>query len=111
MKGRCQRVRISGAWYQSDRRREVVLVLSVARGESGTMLSRFAVREIIRGDDGVAAGARPLEVPDDDSDLCGPLSQLLPPKPPTPAERRAARAALEHATRRMARGKAAFISH
>jgi hypothetical protein len=89
----------------------VVLVLSVARGESGTMLSRFAVREIIRGDDGVAAGARPLEVPDDDGDLCAPLSQLLPPQPPTPAERPAARAALEHAIKRMARRKAAFISH
>jgi hypothetical protein len=74
-------------------------------------LSRFTVREIIRGEDGVAVGARPLEVPDGDGDLCGPLTQLLPPEPPTPAERRTARAALEHATKRMARGKAAFIGH
>lgn len=71
------------------------------------------MREIIRGEDGVAVGARPLEVPDDDDDddLCGPLSQLLPSQPPTPAERRAARAAFEHATKRVARGKAAFIRH
>jgi hypothetical protein len=96
---------------QSDRRREVVVVLGAARGEDGTILSRFAAREIIRGEDGVATGTRPLDVPDNAGALCGPLSELSQPDPPTPAERRAARATVERATKRMARGKAAFIRH
>jgi hypothetical protein len=93
---------------QSDRRREVVFVIAVARGEAGGLLTKFSSREIVRGEDGTATGTQSLYVPDDDGELVGPLGDLLRTERPTPAERRAARAALERVTKRLARGKSAF---
>ena len=95
----------------SDRRREVVLVLGAARDADGAILMRLSAREILRAADGAATGTGPLDVPDDGGELLGPLGNLLPPDPPTPSERRAARATIERATKRMARGKAAFVIH
>jgi hypothetical protein len=96
---------------ESDRRREVVLVMCVARDEGGATTCRHTIREIVRGADGAATGTRPLEISEGDGDLGGPLMDLLPPDPPAPAERRAARAIIERAAKRMARGKSAFVSH
>jgi hypothetical protein len=93
---------------KSDRRREVVLVIAVARGDAGGLLTRFSSREIVRGDDGTAIGTQSLHVPDDGGELLGPHGELLRAERPTPAERRAARAILERVTKRLSRGKSAF---
>ena len=95
----------------SDRRREVVLVLGAARDADGAILMRLSAREIPRAEDGAATDTVPLDVPEEGGELLGPLGNLLRPDSPTQAERRAARATIERATKRMARGKAAFVIH
>ena len=78
---------------RSDRRREVVAVLGAAQ-INDTIVSRMSLREIVRGDDGEAIGTTPIAIPEDDGELEGPMSELLP-KTPTPAERRATRLQIE----------------
>jgi hypothetical protein len=95
---------------RSDRRREVVAVLASAR-INDTIVSRMSLREIVRGDDGAAIGTTPISLPEGDGELEGPMSELLPKTPPTPAERRAARSRIERATKRLTRGKPAFAKH
>jgi hypothetical protein len=96
---------------KSDRRREVVSVIASARVGT-TILSRMSAREIVRGPDGKATGTVHLYVPDtDDEEFEGHMSELLPRETPTAAERRAARAIIERAQKRMGRGKSAFVRH
>lgn len=97
---------------QSDRRREVITVFASARID-GRIVSRMSLREISRGPDGKPTGTVPVELPDGDdgNGLEGPMAQLLPPRPPTAAERRAARATIERATKRLSKGKSAFARH
>jgi hypothetical protein len=75
------------------------------------IVSRMSLREIVRGDDGKATGTTPITIPEGDGELEGPMSELLPKTPPTPAERRAARSQIERATKRLTKGKPAFAQH
>lgn len=103
-----------------EARLDVLVVSAAARaGDEGRVTFRASLREILRDTDGRATGLRPLALPrsgDADEDepngtadaYAGPLADVLPRERPTPAERRRAREALEHATKRRARGQPPF---
>ena len=93
---------------QSDRREEALIVLAMARID-GDIISAHRIRRIQRDLQGTITGLPEAAFPaDGEMTFGGAIADILPTATPSPADRRAARAALERATKRTRRGKAAF---
>lgn len=91
---------------QSDRRREVVLVVVALQDPNGgELIGKNEMREIIRDENGAVISLENVGPEGESSiaDLQGPIVDLIPAREASPKERRDARAAINNLRKKMKR--------